>query len=308
MTIQHTTPLTNARVDTWPTGWTMLAYLLVIIIWSTTPLAIKWSAEPGTPFTSIAMRMIIATLFGAGLMLLFGRKLPMHARAWASYAAAFPGIFLALAISYYSSQFLSSGVIAIFYGLGPLISGLMLHAFTRTQSLHPKQWIGISIGFAGLCWLLWPGGDNGAPMVILWLMLLAVSLFSASAILVKRAAANISPIDQTMGGLLICLPAFVALWWWSGEAGWAQMTTRAWAATVYLGIFGSMIGFLAYYFVLSKLSAVTVSLITLITPVNALLLGKLLNQEQLATNLLVASMVILLGLVLYVFSKPASKR
>ena len=81
-------------------------------------------------------------------------------------------------------------------------------------------------------------------------------------------------------------------------------------ATVYLGVFGSLIGFYAYFTVLQKLSASSVTLITLITPVIALTLGTVLNGEAITDKLLIGAFMVLLGLSIYHFGHllPSVKR
>ncbi|MFQ3278247.1 MAG: drug/metabolite transporter (DMT)-like permease, partial [Colwellia sp.] len=68
-----------------------------------------------------------------------------------------------------------------------------------------------------------------------------------------------------------------------------------------LGIFGSLIGFYAYFTVLQKLSASNVTLITLITPVVALTLGAVLNGEVINNKLIIGAFMMLLGLSIYHF-------
>ena len=81
-------------------------------------------------------------------------------------------------------------------------------------------------------------------------------------------------------------------------------------SVLYLGVFGSLIGFYAYFTVLQKLSASNVTLITLITPVIALSLGALLNGETLNEKLIFGAFMVLLGLSIYHFGHllPSRKK
>jgi drug/metabolite transporter (DMT)-like permease len=72
-------------------------------------------------------------------------------------------------------------------------------------------------------------------------------------------------------------------------------------ATLYLGVFGSLLGFYAYFTVLQKMSATNVTLVTLITPIIALTLGAWLNDEQVTNTLVLGATAVLLGLTLYHF-------
>ena len=72
-------------------------------------------------------------------------------------------------------------------------------------------------------------------------------------------------------------------------------------AILYLGVFGSLIGFVAYFFVLQKLNASTVSLITMITPILAIGLGALLNDELLSISIVLGALTVMFGLWIYQF-------
>jgi drug/metabolite transporter (DMT)-like permease len=83
----------------------LTAYLTVILIWSTTPLAIKWSTQ-GTGFA-----FAIMTLWRVGM--------PMHRRARMSYLVGGLGVFGAMTLTYWGSQYIHSGLISVLFGLSP---------------------------------------------------------------------------------------------------------------------------------------------------------------------------------------------
>ena len=68
-----------------------------------------------------------------------------------------------------------------------------------------------------------------------------------------------------------------------------------------MGVFGSLLGFYAYFTVLQKMSASNVTLVTLVTPIIALILGAWLNDEQVTDKLILGATAVLLGLSLYHF-------
>ncbi|NLC21211.1 MAG: DMT family transporter, partial [Halomonadaceae bacterium] len=142
----------------------------------------------------------------------------------------------------------------------------------------------------------------GAALVpALLMMLLAVTLFSISGIAVQRVAAGLGPLEQTLGALGLSLPCFFVLWLASGEPLSIPLSTRGFWSVLYLALFGSLVGFLCYFLILSRLTAATVALVTLITPVLALGIGMLLNQEQPSLSMLIGAALILLALGAYLF-------
>ncbi|MCG6656816.1 DMT family transporter [Halomonas campisalis] len=283
-----------------PTG---AAYLIVVLVWATTPLAIKWSAEAGAPVGSVMLRMLIAFLAGLLVMAVLQRGAMRYDRAaLASYAAAVPGVFGAMALSYHASMTLPSGMLSVMFGMAPLISGLILQALPGAVRLRRWHWIGCALGVVGLAVVfadsLALGGDQLGALAM---MLAAVTLFSGSGIAVQRVAAGLRPLQQTLGALALSLPCFLMLWLASGEPAAVPLTTRGLWAVFYLALFGSLLGFLCYFLILSRLPAATVALVTLITPILALGLGMTLNQEQPSASMLAGAGLILVALGAYLF-------
>ena len=120
--------------------------------------------------------------------------------------------------------------------------------------------------------------------------------------MVKKTNAGIHPMAQTVGGLWLSVPLFALTWLaldggmpvldWSSPSPWAVL---------YLALFGSLLGFVSYYYVLSHLAPSTVALVTLITPVFALYLGVWFNDESLSSTLVTGSGLILTALGAFFF-------
>ena len=77
------------------------------------------------------------------------------------------------------------------------------------------------------------------------------------------------------------------------------MPLRALSSIVYLGVMGSVVGFVSYYFLLARLQTSTVALITLITPVTALWVGYAFNSESLGVMVVTGSSFVLFGLIVH---------
>ena len=100
------------------------AFSSVILIWSTTPLAIKWSAL-GVGFSfAVLSRMVIGTMLCWALLLILRVRFPLHRQACLSYLACGLSMFLAMTLTYWSAQYVNSGLISVMFGLSPLITSL----------------------------------------------------------------------------------------------------------------------------------------------------------------------------------------
>lgn len=294
---------------------TLAAYLIVVAVWATTPLGIKWSGEAMAPLAAAGVRMGIAALLGLGWLWMKRQPLPLHRRARLSYLASLPGIFGAMGCSYMAAAHLPSGLISVIFGLAPLLSGLMLQGLPGGVRLNRWHWSACLIGLAGLALVfddslqvLVAGqgmGDRGVGL--LW-MLSAVTLFAGSGIAVQRVAAGLQPMQQTVGGLLLSLPCYAAGMLITGQTLSFSGDYRGLSAILYLAVFGSLLGFYCYYQVLARLPAATVALVTLITPVLALSLGSLFNGESLGALVLAGAALIVLALSLFLLGDHKVRR
>ena len=155
-------------------------------------------------------------------------------------------------------------------------------------------------GLLGLIFIFGTGVELGANSVFGILAVLAsVVIHSLSAVWVKRIGAQIPAMATTTGALLFAVPFYIVTWL-IFDNGWPTQTpAHAVASIIYLGIFGSALGFMLYYYVLKQIEASRMALVTLITPVTALLIGTWLNNETLHSNVIIGTVLILSGLLFY---------
>ncbi len=284
------------------------AYIGVILIWSTTPLAIQWSSHGVGFLFGITSRMMIGVLVGLLIAGLFSVRLPRHAGACRTYLAAGLGLFFAMTTVYWSSQFIPSGWMSVIFGLAPIITGVMATFWLAEQALTAARVTGIFLGLTGLAIMLL-GSQQLGPEANYGIvgMFFSVVAYSASAVAIKRIGADIPALATTIGGLVVAVPLLLLLYLLSGEPLPTFIPPRAAISILYLGLVGSVLGFALYYYVLRHVEATRVALITLITPVVALMLGHYLNGEALQTEAIIGSATILSGLLLFEYGQQAGK-
>src|SRR5574340_866234 len=272
------------------------AFVSVILIWSTTPLAIKWSALGIGPGFAVFSRMAVGALLCAVLLALLRVRLPLHRKARLSYAASGLSMFGAMALTYWSAQYVSSGMISVLFGLSPLITSLGAALWLKEEALTPSKLAGMLLGVLGLALVLRGGmglGDGAA--LGLAALFAAVVVQSLGLVWIKRIGDDSPPLATTLGSLVVSLPLFCATWWLADGSLPAAWPERSLAATAYLGAFGSVIGFALYYYMIKHMEAGNIALITLITPVLALLLGHGLNGEEVLPQVWLGTASIILG-------------
>jgi drug/metabolite transporter (DMT)-like permease len=284
------------------------AYLAVVLIWSTTPLAVKWSGEgPGFLLGALG-RMSLAAVLCVVLIALLRLELPWHRDARRTYLSAAIGAYGALLCVYWAAQYIPSGVIAVVFGLTPLVTGLFARPLLNERTWSVTKLIGLALGLAGLAAIFGAGLALGRHAAAgLAVLCAGVVLHSLSTVLVKRYGHALPSLTVTGGALLVTAPLFLATWLALDHTLPAQLSLRALASIAYLGIIGSVLGFTLFFYVLKRVSAHSSALITLITPVLALFVGALVNHEQVGARVWAGTALVLSGLALHQWGAPLAR-
>ncbi len=286
-----------------------LAFLGVIIIWSTTPLGLKWSGEEVGFLFGVTARMMLAVIISTGVMIALRHSFSLHRKAIRAYIASGIGIYLAMLFGYWAVSYIPSGWIAVIWGTSPVFAGVLGSIVLGEKAFTLHRIIGVIAGLAGLA-IIFLQGASISEYTMLGVVLALIGVLSqvSTAVWIKQIKADLPGIVMTTGGLVVSVPLFILTWWiFDGELPEIISTRVAWSI-IYLAIMGSVLGFSLYYYLLNHVEASKVSLITLITPVTALLLGHWLNNEALTLWIFVGTALILSGLASYQFGEKLFKK
>jgi drug/metabolite transporter (DMT)-like permease len=274
------------------------AYLSIILIWSTTPLAIQWSASGNGFLFPVMLRMVIGLVICVVLLAAFRIRMPWHREARMTYLAAGLGILGTMLCVYWGARYISSGLIALLFGLTPIFTSIAAAFWLDEQSFTTSKIMGTVLGLLGLAAIFGSGLSLGEHAVAgILVVLLAVLLQSLSLVWVKRIGAEIPAMAVTSGALMLVAPALVLIWELFDGVLPHSITARASWSIIYLGVFGSVLGFNFYFYVIKRMEAGQIALITLITPVSALLLGQMLNGEKIQSGIWLGAACVMLGLL-----------
>ncbi|MDH5571531.1 MAG: DMT family transporter [Gammaproteobacteria bacterium] len=276
------------------------AFIGMIIIWSTTPLAIKWSGEDVGFLFGITSRMLLSAMISTMIMLALVRKLPWHRKAIYTYLAGCLGIFGSMMCVYWGSQFITSGLVAVIFGLTPIVTGVLAGIFLGERAFTSGKLTGVVLGITGLV-VVFANKINFGEHAGLGILgcLLAVLIHSISGVWIKSINAQLPALEVTNGSLLFAAPCYMVSWVLFGGVMPVEVHTRALSSILYLSLFGSVLGFIMYFYVLKHIEASKAALVTLITPVIALILGYFFNQEVLDPIIWVGAVCILSGMFAY---------
>jgi drug/metabolite transporter (DMT)-like permease len=278
-----------------------VAYGVLVAIWSTTPLAIKWSADEMSFSGAIFWRILLSAILALLILRMRGGSLWGYRHGLRFYTIAAIGIAPNFLLVYWASRSIPSGLISVIFSTTPFLMGVLSYYILGKQVFTLQRLVALAIAVVGLVFvfadqLLVVGADGAYGIAV---MILSVIIFAVSSTYLQKIDANIPVLQKTTGGLCFSVPPLGIAWWLlDGSLPW-PVSALGGLSIIYLGVFGSLLGFALYYFLLHRLSAYVVSTVGMISPVFALLLGNLLADEILTSHLLVGAGLVLLGLTLY---------
>jgi drug/metabolite transporter (DMT)-like permease len=277
-----------------------MGFLVVILIWSTTPLAVKWSAE-GTGFIfGVSARMVIGMMMLIVLAFVKRVPVPINRQAILTYLAAGLGIYGAMISVYWGAQYIQSGFISVLFGLTPILTGGLAFFVLKERGWTIFKLLGVAFSLVGLTVIFGHSIDFGSVAVYgIAAVVLSVFIHSLSAVLLKKIHGELSSLSVTTGGMLVATPAYVITWLAIDGKLPSVIPDYALWSIIYLGVIATAIGFNLYFFILKHLQASQVALLTLITPVIALWIGQLFNHEHIGVNAWFGSILILMGMGVY---------
>lgn len=284
----------------------LLAFAAVYIVWGSTYLAIRVGVESFPPLLLAGSRhLVFGLLFYPFLRWKTGIR-PTLAHWRTAVITGFLLLFVGNGGVCVAEQTVPSGVTALLVATVSL--WMVLVDWLRPGGTRPVSRVvaGLLMGFAGLALLVGPknlGGSgrvNPAGVVIL---LVASLAWACGSLYSKHGALPASPL---LAAAMQSLCGGIALWsvgLVSGEVRSlhvAAVSMRSWVALGYLIVFGSMMGFTAYVYILKKSTATRVATYAFVNPVVALFLGWLLASESITLRTVLAAAVILAAVLLVI--------
>lgn len=284
------------------------AFAAVYIIWGSTYLAIRFAIETLPPFLMAGTRFLISGTLLYVIARARGAERPDR-RNW--IATAVIGALLLLGGNggvVWAEQRVPSGLAALLVATVPvwMVTLEWLRGGTR-----PTRGVvaGLLLGMAGLAMLIGPGefaGGRGADTLGAIVLVGASLSWAIGSIYSRGAPLPKSPLlttgmEMLAGGVLLALLGLA-----TGELGRLDVgaaTAKSWLSLLYLILFGSLVGFTAYIWLLKVSTPAKVSTYAYVNPVVAVLLGWLFASEPLSLRMLLAAAVIIAGVALITITK-----
>ena len=275
-----------------------LAFTAICVIWGSTYLAIKVGLQSFDPFFYAGMRYSFAVVIAFTLARARGVTFGGPLRRWLpAFGVGVLLVAFSNGIVFWAETSLDSGFTAVLITTSPVWTALLSPA-AGERAPGPLGWGGIALGFAGTTVLLAPWQ---ARAVTLWPALavqVSVVVWAGASLWVRRIRDRYHPmalsVAQMAAGAAILLTVAAV----RGRALVGPVTLPAVAALSYLVVFGSVVAFASYFYLLHHWDAARVSTSTYINPVVAVTLGALVLGEPVSLRMVAGAAIILCGVAL----------
>ncbi len=287
------------------------AFAAVYLVWGSTYLAIAFAIKSIPPLLMAGARFVLAGLLMYGWAWWRGAKAP-RASQW-RWAFLLGALFFLVGNGavVWVEQHLSSGLTALIVAMVSVWTALL--EWGRPGGVRPPGVVllGIVLGFAGVALLVLPGGTSGEHADPAGVLLLMCSTFAwALASVVSRHAdlpANtqqVSGMEMLAGGMLLVAASGIAGDW--GRFDPAAITAKSVVSFLYLVVFGSLLTFTAFAWLLTVSTPNKVATAGYVNPMVAVFLGWAFGGEVLGSRSLLASLVIVASVVLIITGRSFS--
>ena len=275
-----------------------LILLVLGLIWGASFLFIKVAVVTIPPFTVAFGRTALAALTLYVVLRYRGLKLGSWGHLWGAFLIL--GLFngtVPYTLITWAEIHIDSGLAAILNALMPLFTVLLAHFFTQDEKLNWMKVIGILLGFLGILALIGPAVLKGlGTHVIAQLAVVGAALCYALAAIYGRRLKAVPPLvsatGQLIGAALLTMPVSFII-----DKPWElSVTLLSLGALACLSLLGTALAYILYYYLLARIGATNVSLVTYLLPITGVFWGALLLGERLHWSAFLALALILAGI------------
>jgi drug/metabolite transporter (DMT)-like permease len=290
----------------------LLSFFCVYFFWGGTYLAMRFGVEVLPPFVLASARYLVAAPLLLGLSAILRLKMWPTRREMGRLAII--GVLMlgcGNTAVIWAEQYIPTGLTALLVASIPLYAALIEVVLPEGEGLALQGWIGVLIGFAGMVFLLWPDLRSGlhgdSRQIVAGAVTLGGALcWTAASIISRRSTIRISGLASAgwqivFGGLFSLCLLLATRGYHGAQWGW-----KAWGSIWYLVIFGSVLTYTMYVYLLDHVAVSKVATYAYVNPVIAVILGAIVLHERFVAVEYVGMGATLLAVFLVTSSKMKS--
>jgi drug/metabolite transporter (DMT)-like permease len=301
---------TNQRTDASKGAlWSALA--VVYVVWGSTYLAIRVVVEDTPPMLSAGLRFFTAALLMGTFLVIRSGPGVLRVRRRELRGAAIVGVLLLAGGNggvVLGERTVPSGLAALLVAMVPVWLILLRAASGSRPRL--LTWVGVLVGFVGLGVLVLPGGEGTGTTTGVLFIVGATLCWSVGSFMSQRMPMPANPFAATVWEMLAGAVALTVIGLGSGErpGDFSATSGSSWLALGYLVVFGSIVAYSAYVWLLQNAPISLVSTYAYVNPVVAVFLGALILDEPVTGAIIAGGAIVVLGVALVVRAERPGQR
>ena len=290
----------------------VIAWVILCLIWGTTWFFIKFGLEDLPPVTFAAARFSLAILILAIVIFIQKIPLPNTKRDWKLLAlTGFLQFSINYSLVFWSEQYISSGLAAVLQAMISVFGLVLAWIHLPNEKLTPIKIISVLLGISGVAVIFIEQLQIKSFTAFAGCVAIVVGAYAAAhaSILTKAFGGNLHPASLVFGQM-VCgiLPIYIYAFSVEGNPLKLNWTLRAIFSVFYLTILGTIAAFWFYYWLLSKIESNKAMMISLVTPLIAVVIGGLFLGERLLPQTFFGGALILASIGLIVFRKKGNSK
>lgn len=275
-----------------------LAYATICLIWGSTWIAIRYGLESLTPIFSAGVRFSLASVLIFILMKI--KNIPLQTDKASVRLYLLMGFFsfvIPFGLVYWAQQFVPSGMAAVLFAVYPFWVVIFSHIRIPSDFIGFFKIFGTVLGFVGIVIIFSDSfvGDISNYLIGMFAVVLSGIMQAWIAVSIKKFGHHLHPLSMNFIPMVIAGISMLLIALFTEDLSTLKFNQNAYLSILYLALFGSIVTFTSFYWLIKRVNLVILSLVAFITPIVALILGYFLYDEVLSTRHFVGSALVLTG-------------
>ncbi len=285
----------------------IFVWLLLCLIWGTTWIFIKIGLQDLPPITFAAARFLLAVAILVPIIAIWKLPLPKTSREWKLITlTGFLQFSINYSLVFWSEQYISSGLAAVLQSMITVFGLVLAWIFLPSERITRLKVFAVIIGIIGVAVIFIDQLKIEDRWAFAGCVAIVVGAYAAAqaSILIKAKGSSLHPASLVFAQMLCGLPAIIIYALLAeGNPLSFHWTWRAVLCVVYLTVAGTIAAFWLYYWLLSRIESTKAMMISLVTPLIAVVIGAIVLGETLPPQTLFGGLLILLSIGLIVVRK-----
>jgi drug/metabolite transporter (DMT)-like permease len=287
----------------------LAAFILLSITWGSSYLFIRVGIEHVTPLALVALRLLIGAITLGIIALVWQQNMRVsRAQLLALFVVGVINTTIPFSLITWGEESVPSGLTSVFNSTVPIFGVILAAIVLRDEPLTRLKTAGIGVGFLGVLLLAsrdlghgfkWQSIGGQAAIV------LAALCYATSAVFVRRTLRGVPALTIAVYAVAFAAAQSMVLSLIFSPPSLESMQFSTVFAFFWLGILGSGLAYIFYYFVLENWGASRTTLVTYVIPVTGLTLGAIFLHETIDSKIIAGSLLVISGVVLASLSQVA---